>query len=365
MPFSDSIQAYSPPWLADDSPQSTTNPTGGVGGRFMFVLGLMVDVNLEKLDQAMRAHMPGQGTNTALPLLGDDRLIVRGLTETDASYAGRLSLSFDSWRFAGGDRGVLSNVLGYLLGAEPGGATLQINPVASNIWVTWRWYEAGQNIGGAPEYSLVSQAATTIALPNDPYAPFQLARQFARWRWWLFVNQGSGANAWFTPAPVIGTPGQVFGAAGGAIGSAGPPSVGDDLRRIVNLWKQAGSWCREIILSAVDANPSAGVPRVDWSTVSFSGTAIEYIRDSNTNTSSRYVAGIANYGNSYGGWQGLYLGVAAHANDTTPTLSFGYTAAGISLATYAQASPAQVAVLTPGQGALGWTATAPGTGPLY
>lgn len=374
MSFKDSIKTFCPPWLADDSPQSVDRPAGGVGGRIMYVLGLMTDANLEKLNQGMLAHMPGQGTPTALPLLGDDRLIERGLTESDAGYATRLSEAFDSWHFAGTNRGVLSQVLGYLLADVPGGAILQINPDTTHEWVKWQWYEAGQPLTQAPLYTLdhpqVTYSGTTaLPLPDDPRPLF--APEIARWRWWLFINQG----AWFAAAPVIGTAGTTIGQTGTSVGAALPASVGDDLRRIATLWKQAGSWCREILLcpsppsytaSGISTPPVLSpTMRVDWSAVSFSTSAVAYVPHPSTATGVRYVAGVANYSNSLGGWQvQCVAGDPPDADTTTPGQSFCYADVGGSLAilntSYRLAVPDQVQAVFPK-----WSATAPGTGPLY
>jgi len=60
--FRDIIKLLSPPWLAT-----------GVAEKYMYAIGLGVDLLCEKLNEAMRAHMPGEGTYTALPYIGADR----------------------------------------------------------------------------------------------------------------------------------------------------------------------------------------------------------------------------------------------------------------------------------------------------
>lgn len=99
----DTIQKLSPPWLAT-----------GDAEKFLYVIGLALDMALEKLNQAMRAHMPGQGTATADPLLAADRGLVQGIGESHDAFSRRLSRAFESWSRAGDSRVVLEQVLSFL-----------------------------------------------------------------------------------------------------------------------------------------------------------------------------------------------------------------------------------------------------------
>jgi len=99
----DTIKEISPPWLAT-----------GVAEKLMYDFGLSADALLEKMNQAMRAHMPGAGTETALVFLGNDRVIPQGPYEANEDYAGRLQRAYEAWQRAGSRRAVLSQVAQYL-----------------------------------------------------------------------------------------------------------------------------------------------------------------------------------------------------------------------------------------------------------
>ena len=491
MPFRDSVKDFSPPWLANDTPAST-GYAGGQGGRFMYTLGLMTDTNLEKLNQAMKAHMPGVGTPTALPLLGDDRLIERGLTESDEAYATRLSGAFDAWRSAGTDRGVLTQVLDYFLEQTPGGLIIQQNPYnlspTTSAAITFKYYPQFTDTSGAPNYLyyINSYPSASVQLPNDPIPVVYpniitlnnpvlgSAIPFPRWEWWLQISPGYlswGINAGFvtisggTPATVffpgphnlvegqvismyvetavpgllgnsqwvvhvvndntielvgsVTTPGlytdQIintptsnawvepslpFGSTGATIGPSSTscigaqcaPTVGDDIRRIVALWKQAGSWCREILIpfdGVYDAltfqigfeffGSLLEAIQPDWSTLqqptaagwSYFPFEWTFLSIRNVYASVLHVAGVCNQSNSLGGWQPLCTAGSnpALANATTPGLSYAYTVSGgntvVTLGTYPQAVSGQMQVVTQGSGPLEWMSQSPGTGPLF
>jgi hypothetical protein len=108
----DAIKQISPPFLS-----------GGNAEKYEYNIGLGSDALLEKLNEAMQAHMPGLGDPTTLPLLGADRLLVQGPLETNTAFAGRLTRAFDAWQHAGSSSAILQQVLGYVtnpVNVQPG-----------------------------------------------------------------------------------------------------------------------------------------------------------------------------------------------------------------------------------------------------
>lgn len=99
----------------------------GTGGRLMYGFGLLIDAKMEMTLQGVNAHMPASSgymrqhvaPADALAQIGSGYDMPRGLTESDASYGGRLQGVFDAKRLGGTTRGVLSQVLGYLLAFTP------------------------------------------------------------------------------------------------------------------------------------------------------------------------------------------------------------------------------------------------------
>lgn len=136
----DTIKAISPPWLS-----------AGTAERYMYNFGLVGDLLLEKLNQAMRAHMPGVGTDTALVLLGNDRVIPQGPYESNSSYAGRLTRAFDAWQRAGSRRAVLAQVAQYLSSpALPAGTQNPLVAIVGGNEPDWDIYYADMDISQPP-----------------------------------------------------------------------------------------------------------------------------------------------------------------------------------------------------------------------
>jgi hypothetical protein len=92
------------------------------------MFGVILDAVTDALRDGVKARMPGVGTPAALPFIGNDRKIIRGPNETDASYAGRLSRAFHDWRHAGSAISVAQQVLAYITPVTP-----RIRVVSSTI----------------------------------------------------------------------------------------------------------------------------------------------------------------------------------------------------------------------------------------
>jgi hypothetical protein len=313
MGIRDLVKAISPPWLQT-----------GNAEKFLYIEGLGCDAILEKYDEGTLARFPGYGTPTALPYVGDDRLIPRGLTETDGAYATRLKLWLDSWRIAGSARSVLLQVLGYLSADTP-----QLRTVSDDS--AWDTLVAGSNPDLLPETAHYLSSPPWAALNwnwdnergPDPHNP--LNRMW--WRWWLILytalsvaggsvtaatnaspiavttslphglatgaqvvlvdvegniaangtwtatvvdathfslNGSTGSGAWTGGGTVYavgaassdwarpeGTwgDGALWGDPSASWGLSVPATVVGSIRNIVGLWKQAGSWCRWMLVS--------------------------------------------------------------------------------------------------------------------
>lgn len=90
----DSIKSFIPNWLANRLALQ-------VAFKVIYIIALMCDLAVEAMLEGFRAPMPGLGTPTALPYIGQTRGLIRGLTETDASYIARLLKWLDLWEQAG------------------------------------------------------------------------------------------------------------------------------------------------------------------------------------------------------------------------------------------------------------------------
>ncbi len=148
----DDIATLSPPWLKGYNSN---------GERFLYTFGLACDTLLEKMNQAQRAHMPGEGDDSALPYLAEDRLLVQGPAETDAQLTARLRDAFTAWSRAGSRRAVLEQIQAFLQGTQPGVAAAMPEAliVGGNASLsTWHSLAFSDAQGAPPARRLVTPA---------------------------------------------------------------------------------------------------------------------------------------------------------------------------------------------------------------
>lgn len=175
----DLVSTISPTWLRT-----------GVAEKFLYNLGLAADAMLEKLNQGVRDHIPGQGDPSALPFIGADRLIGQGLGEPAPSYAARLTLAFDDWAHAGSARSVLRQVMAFFYLPQPRARYV-------SQYSAWDEYQPTDNTSTtAPRHQL------------SPYSNWRwdnLASPVVTqgwWRRWLILY--STANTSYTPVAITG-----------------------------------------------------------------------------------------------------------------------------------------------------------------
>jgi hypothetical protein len=109
--FRDVFRRFTVGWLGD-RPGGVTGQT--VGFRFLWTMIAPLDVGAEVMLQALQAAWPGQGTATALPLIGQSRGMIRAQAETDAEYAARLVTWLDRARQIGSMLSIARSVHEYL-----------------------------------------------------------------------------------------------------------------------------------------------------------------------------------------------------------------------------------------------------------
>lgn len=186
-PFRDRIvqPGNAPPWLRD-----------GTGGRLLYTFGSMIDARLERLVQGMmlrmpRADLPGgavyQAPDDALAMIGAMRgPILRGPTESSASYARRLQLAPDLWKIWGSPRAVLQQVSCYFL---PSPVTVKL------VTDSGHWYTMTSD-GTGTEF-----AYTTLPVSARPPAivsNWSWDGNSRWWRAWLIVHVPVGFFTQYT-----------------------------------------------------------------------------------------------------------------------------------------------------------------------
>lgn len=88
-----------PGWMLGEGPETLENDKRE-GERVLFAISMMLDAATERLDQALRMRFPSMAGPDALTLIGRDRGIPRGRSETAEHYAQRLI----GWRYPRGHR---------------------------------------------------------------------------------------------------------------------------------------------------------------------------------------------------------------------------------------------------------------------
>lgn len=187
----DTLKQLSPPWLA-----------AGNAEKFMFAIGFALDALLEKMNQAVHARMPGQGDPSALPFLGDDRVLTQGPTEPNAGFVARLQTAFETWQRAGARRAVLGQITAYLqtqAGAFASQAQTSLVVGGNGSQTTWDTIYNTMPIGAAPAHK-------RVASEN-----WNWDGSFLPWRAWLvlFFPLTFGTQA--------GTAASLFAAGGGVV----------------------------------------------------------------------------------------------------------------------------------------------------
>lgn len=240
----DLVDAVAPPWLGGGVPANTPlGDDGTYAQRELYALcGLSADLLPDKAEQATYARMPSRAPPSALPYIGRDRQIVRGLGDTDASYAVRLQGAIPAWRYAGTDRGVMSQVLSFV------GLSPDVTPMARIVqtnytlgYTTWRTY--------VPDTDLTQPPATYTETPID----FDWDSVFSfyprgSWRFWL-VLFAVAPQDFCHAAPTLGSGGPKLGDPSISVGFDVPSSVWQTVRAIVKQWKRSGSSCEWVVVS--------------------------------------------------------------------------------------------------------------------
>lgn len=232
----DVVKTISPPWMSI-----------GTNEKYMYNLGLACDALLEKLNQAMRAHMPIYAPPSALPYLGKDRVMSQGPLETDSDFVLRLQKSLDTWQLAGSRRAVMQQALLYVAtfavavaGQVP--EILTVSSSGSGTYAIWDTYYNTSDTNEAPVHVRVA--------PSN----WDWDGQYKPWRAWLVFF--FDATSTLQPEETWGN--GTWGEEGGSWGLNVDPSTFQIMRILVRLWKSAGTYYNFFIISWNSGDGGAG-----------------------------------------------------------------------------------------------------------
>lgn len=241
------LGSITPPWIA---------PVAGVdkGFKILYAGAYVDDIIVEAALQGMYARLPGTGTGTALPMIGRDRGIARGIAESDAAYASRLPRAFIDWKHAGSARGLIAQLWGYFSPFRPA-----IFTVADNGARTV-WHGIAPNVD-SPDGAAIVKA---IIVPSDWDWDGQDATLWARFWVVLFPALSSPAGPW-TDEGTWGD-GALWGDASATWGlSATPDDIGG-MRALIAQWQGAHNRIDWIIvaLDLTHFNPGLANPAGEY-----------------------------------------------------------------------------------------------------
>jgi hypothetical protein len=212
-----------PPWLSERITQGST-----VGWRVIWAAAVIADAAAQQAFEALGARLPGIGTPTALPRIGTDRALFRGLDDTDADFALKLRAWLDRWADGGTMRGIAREMQQYVR-RLPGGDRYTVRVVdRAGVW-----------------HVRAGDGSTTTIQPAD-----------AAWSWdWdseIAERAGFWSDLWviITPAPYALIP--YWGTSTTSWGHAIPQSEVAPLREILSSWKAAHSNVRAVIWAPED-----------------------------------------------------------------------------------------------------------------
>lgn len=150
--FRDTLKSICPPWLQR-----------GTAEKVLYAIGVHVDGVMDALVAGIKARFPGVYTAESLPLLGRDRRIRRGRTETDAVYTARLQRWLDDHRRRGGPYALLAQLFAHY---APSSFAIELR------YVTGRRFQM--------------DTAGNVVRGDVVWTPPGSTSQWARW--WLFYD---------------------------------------------------------------------------------------------------------------------------------------------------------------------------------
>jgi hypothetical protein len=286
MGLRDYVKQISPPWLVGPGNGSVLPAAAGVAERFMYSLAFGLDALAQKVEDAIKMRFPSIGDPSSLPQIGNDRQIVRGIGESDASYSTRLNLWLDTWRLAGEARGVLEVIAGFVQ-VEPRIMSVMVSPLANKA--TWYFLAEGDDYNAAP--TKMFQTPINWVWDTDSFVK----------RKWIVIDAGNFSipNYWVADSGFWGMAGLNYGD-DLSIAMNRPPSTFATLRDLAKRWQSADTRTQWIVINYLsgmfdqyDPPGSASLPDATWahwSKIDTASTPARPIRIPSRSQDAWYVA---------------------------------------------------------------------------
>ena len=210
------------------------------GAQVQYSLGVMLDAQVERTFQGTKARFPEHGPADALPFMGRDRKIIRGINEPAAAFAARLLRWLDDHRVRGNPFALLDQIRAFL----------QTDMLVRTVDHRGNWF------------TVAADGTRSLLLDQGNWDWDGAAA--SQWsRFWVILYPPT--SLWLQDDPAIGDAdlwaGEI-GRAGYTIGSTATRDEVDGVRTLVRQWKPAGTLCLWIILAFAPTSfdPTAGAP---------------------------------------------------------------------------------------------------------
>lgn len=178
------------------------------GSRFIYALWIQTDAFIDALVAGVKMRFPGYYSFESLPLIGRERRIQRGLSESDATYAARLPGWLDAHATRGGPYALLQQLFAFY---------------APNNFPVRLIYRSGRYFDLATD--------GTITMGDQPsFSPDNMPSKWARW--WLIFQ-------WPTPVPAKRKWGAFKWGDGSTYGSGFTSADVYDLKLVPREWNAA------------------------------------------------------------------------------------------------------------------------------
>lgn len=253
--FRDILRDAVPWWLSD-------RPGLNVGFRYLWSVVAPLDAAMEVLEEGINASRPGVGTPTALAAIGRTRGILRGFGETEAHYAARLNQWLDTWRLAGSQLAVASQL--------------------------------HENIVNRPRVRVVNRAGTWTMVDQSG----AVTTGTMTWNWDSVSNPERSGNWWeqwiiVYPAPWALAPNRGARTRGdqSGIGHLVSRAEYDAVKNLLSSWTSAHTFIRTVIFTSdgtlFDPATPSSLPDGTWGQWSLPGSSPR-VRGGRNLTSCRY-----------------------------------------------------------------------------
>jgi hypothetical protein len=240
--------AWFPHWL-----------TGPNSGRIVYTIGLLLDMSTEWLMQGIQQRFPLLCDEGALPYLGRDLGILRGVRESVDAYRKRLTLWAPTHRRAGTPFAIAEQIQAYFAPQSPTVYVVQHDPGADGKPTRATWsirYPDGV------ETTIVEQPSNWDVDSDDPARPASLDTRDPRL--WVIVEQPAGGvggiqglfAARTSVQAAVRDPDGMNGATRPG-GARAPADQYRDLAGIAQQWRAMGTWIAGVLVYFGAYSPTA------------------------------------------------------------------------------------------------------------